>query len=132
MRLLQRLQPRRKILLQEEKVQKRICKNSIEEIIHDKLFIAKSSRNKYDINKFIADYGTTSYVVTKEENVSNLWNVKTITTVWDGGTITGKNVAIGIDTINVTKNYMTLSNTFIILVPNTNLFSVMQALQKGF
>ena len=70
MRLLQRFQPRRKILLQEEKAKKRICKNSTEEIIHDKLFIAKSSRNKYDIDKFIADYGATSYVVTKEENVS--------------------------------------------------------------
>ena len=59
---------------------------------------------KYDSGTFITDYSATSHVVTTEENITNLCNAETQFTVGDSGTLTGKNLAIGMNTRNVTDN----------------------------
>ena len=52
--------------------------------------------------KFIANSGAMSNMVTTENNMSNLSNADTEITVRESVTVTRKNVLIGMDTMNVT------------------------------
>ena len=56
---------------QEEK-SKNKATNATEKVIHKKLFIAKGSSKKYDSKNNILYYGSTSHMVTNEENMKNL------------------------------------------------------------
>ena len=72
------------------KKSKKDAKNSVtEEVVHDKLYIAKGSSNKYDSNTFIPDSGVTSHMITTEENISNLCNAEARVTIGDSITLTG-------------------------------------------
>ena len=80
----------RKLLIQEEKGRKRICKNIIDEVFYDELFIVKTSNQDHDGKTFIMDSSAMSHMVNSEENITNLKDAKTRVTVGDSRTLTKK------------------------------------------
>ena len=84
--------------------------------------------------KFIADSGVTSHMVNLEENIKNLNDAGTQSTVGDSITLTSKkrDNCNGYQKHDGILNQVILSDASIIPILHKNLFSITQSPQKGF
>ena len=109
---------------------KKSAKNVIEELIYDRLFIAKLPNQKYDSKTFIVDSGTTSHIVVLEENMTNICNAKILFPIGDIGTLAGTKHGNrhGYQERYVKLHCVELSDTGVILGLKTNLFIMTRSL----
>ena len=117
-----------------EKAEKEYAKNLTEYVINVEPFIFLTSNQNHDSEKFIADSGAKSQMVNLEENMTKLKDSKTRVTVRYSRNITGgeRGNWRGCQIRDIKIHHVLLSNIYVIPGLNENLFSVIQALQKGF
>ena len=81
----------KQIIATKKKTQKDSANIIAKEVIYKELFIARTSNQKYDREKFIANSGATSHLMSSEENMMKPNNAEIKVTIRDSRILTSTN-----------------------------------------